>query len=74
MLPGFFVLDPVTFREKEERMSNWWLQWAERIALVLAEEWLRSKLVRGQEPLRSDPHPNPDPSPKKEGGAEPHPQ
>jgi hypothetical protein len=24
-------------------MSNWWLQWAERIALLLAEWWLRAR-------------------------------
>jgi hypothetical protein len=24
-------------------MPNWWLQWAERIAFVLAEWWLRSR-------------------------------
>ena len=24
-------------------MSNWWTQWAERIALVLAELWTRSR-------------------------------
>ena len=24
-------------------MPNWWMQWAERIALVLAELWARSR-------------------------------
>ena len=24
-------------------MPNWWLQWAERIAVILAEWWLRSR-------------------------------
>ncbi len=24
-------------------MSHWWLKWAERIAVVLAELWIRSK-------------------------------
>ena len=24
-------------------MPNWWMQWAERIALVLAELWTRSR-------------------------------
>ena len=28
-------------------MSNWWLHWAERIALILAERWLRARPTDG---------------------------
>lgn len=36
-------------------MSNWWLQWAERIALVLAERWSRSLAApRGEAPEARD--------------------
>lgn len=50
-------------------MPNWWLQWAERIALVLAERWLQSSSnVRREGPegrhADSDPGaPTPGPAP-----------
>lgn len=31
-------------------MPNWWLPWAERIARVLAEAWLRSRPADDNEP------------------------
>ncbi len=31
-------------------MPNWWLPWAERIARVLAEAWLRAQAARGPDP------------------------
>lgn len=31
-------------------MPNWWLIWAERIARVLAEAWLRSRPTGGTVP------------------------
>jgi hypothetical protein len=30
-------------------MPNWWLPWAERIARVLAEAWLRTRPAGGNE-------------------------
>ncbi len=42
-------------------MSNWWLQWAERIALVLAEWWMRSKSGEGEAPDAVPPAPHAEP-------------
>lgn len=40
-------------------MSAWWKEWAERIAVVLAEHWTRSRGEPGREPV--EPVATPDP-------------
>ena len=48
-------------------MSDWWTKWAERIALVLASLWTRSRsesggAVRGDDESQSHPGRSADPS------------
>lgn len=43
-------------------MSTWWLPWAERIARVLAEAWLRARPAGDLEPAPPPP-PGADPAP-----------
>jgi hypothetical protein len=53
-------------------MPNWWLQWAERIALVLAEWWMRSGADGASAPPAPDePVPKaPPPVPEPGSGAD----
>jgi hypothetical protein len=53
-------------------MPNWWLPWAERIARVLAEAWLRSQPSRGPDPaVPADPAANPEPGTPAQSAAPP---
>ncbi len=54
-------------------MPNWWLQWAERIAQVLAERWacsLAARRCEGPEdrPAATEPEPEPGPRPASAPG------
>lgn len=44
-------------------MLNWWLYWAERLAVVLAEVWLRAKSGAGGSPAAPPPDGAPTPVP-----------
>lgn len=41
-------------------MPNWWLQWAARIARILAEWWLRARSGEGAAPPEHHAEPDPD--------------
>jgi len=55
-------------------MPNWWLPWAERIARVLAEAWLRSRPAGDNESAPPAAHPTSNGAPPPAGvpGCMPH--
>ena len=60
MSPGLSLF-PVLVSTPEDDMPNWWLIWAEHLATVLAEWWIRGRSAEADDPANGgDEQPPPD--------------